>query len=235
MKHFIYKTTNIINGKYYIGAHSTNNVDDGYLGSGKLLRKSIEKYGRENFIREILLYCENIEELYNKESQIISEHLGNNMCYNVKPGGKGGWYSVNKSGIHRGTNNVMNRCPELKRQIIESGRQTRLKNKEYYDNISRVNGVKAKEKCTGVKCPTKGSSERSKKVWKENYEKMRDSLSNYFLVQSPAGEKYTTNRLEDFCKEKNLTYTSLWNTSRTNKQVKKGKSKGWSCKKISQL
>jgi hypothetical protein len=235
LKHFIYKTTNIMNGKYYIGAHSTNDVNDGYLGSGKLLRKSIEKYGKENFIREILFYCENIEELYNKESQIISEHLDNNMCYNVKPGGKGGWYSVNNLGIHRGTNNVMNRCPELKRQIIENGRLTRLKNKEYYDNISRVNGAKAKEKCTGVKCPAKGSSERSKKVWRENYEKMRDSLSNYFLVQSPTGEKYTTNRLEDFCKEKNLTYTSLWNTSRTNKQVKKGKSKGWSCKKISQL
>lgn len=234
MKHFIYKTTNIINGKYYIGAHSTQNEDDNYLGSGTLLKKSIEKHGRENFVREILFYCVDINELYLKEIEVISEHLDNNMCYNVKPGGKGGWYSVNTSQINRGSNNVMNRCPELKRKIIENARLTRLKNKEYYDNISRNNGLKAKEKCTGVKCPSKGDSERVKRQWKENYENMRNSLSNFFEVIDPHGNKHITNRLEDFCKENNLTYTALWNTSRTNKQVKKGKTKGWICKKISQ-
>lgn len=234
MKHFIYKTTNKINGKYYIGAHSSKNEDDGYLGSGILLRKSIEKYGKNNFIREILLYCNTVEELYSKESEIISEHLDNEMCYNVKPGGKGGWYSVNSSGVHIGSNNVMNRCPDIKNKVIEKSRQTKLKNKEYYANISRTNGMKAREKCTGMKCPSKGNSERIRLQWKENYDKMRDSLSNFFEIVDPDGNIFITNRLEEFCKDNDITYTSLWNTSRTNKPVKKGKSKGWLCKKISQ-
>ncbi len=51
--HFIYKTTNLINGKFYIGMHSTSNLKDGYLGSGKRLWFSIKYHGRENHIIEI--------------------------------------------------------------------------------------------------------------------------------------------------------------------------------------
>ena len=47
--HFLYKTTNLINNKYYYCVHSTKNLNDGYLGSGKYLKRSINKYGKENF------------------------------------------------------------------------------------------------------------------------------------------------------------------------------------------
>ena len=45
--HFIYKTTNLLTGRYYIGMHSTDNLEDGYLGSGKRLRHSVNKYGKD--------------------------------------------------------------------------------------------------------------------------------------------------------------------------------------------
>ena len=47
--HYIYKTTCIINDKFYIGMHSTDNMEDGYIGSGKRLWHSINYHGKENF------------------------------------------------------------------------------------------------------------------------------------------------------------------------------------------
>lgn len=64
---FVYKTTNIINGKYYIGVHKTYDIEDGYLGSGTILKKAIEKYGKENFSREILSYHDSYDSALKEE------------------------------------------------------------------------------------------------------------------------------------------------------------------------
>lgn len=89
--HFIYKTTNLNNGKYYIGMHSTSNFNDGYLGSGDRLRRSIRKYGRENFKLEILEFFNDRESLAKRERELINEEvIKDEMCMNLAYGGVGG-------------------------------------------------------------------------------------------------------------------------------------------------
>ena len=74
-KFYIYKTTNIITHKFYIGMHRTDNMNDGYLGSGVILKRSLKKYGKENHIKEILSYHESFIDLCKAEQLIINEEM----------------------------------------------------------------------------------------------------------------------------------------------------------------
>jgi hypothetical protein len=90
--HFIYKTTCLITNKFYIGMHSTNNLEDGYLGSGKRLWYSLNKYGRENHKLERLEFFDTRKQLRYKEIEIVNEDLIKNpLCMNLKEGGDGGF------------------------------------------------------------------------------------------------------------------------------------------------
>lgn len=87
---FVYQTTNLINGKIYIGVHSTNDLDDGYLGSGNLISKALKKYGKENFKREILEFFETKNEAYIYESLVVnSDFILRDDIYNITEGGYG--------------------------------------------------------------------------------------------------------------------------------------------------
>jgi len=89
--HFIYKTTNILTGRYYYGMHSTDDLDDGYLGSGKQLRYSMRKYGEKNHRRDILEFCKDRKELIQKERKIVDlSEIAKKDCMNLVIGGEGG-------------------------------------------------------------------------------------------------------------------------------------------------
>ena len=91
MKHIIYKTHNTVNGKYYIGKHSQKNDEfDGYLGSGRNIRRAVEKYGKENFVRETIAEFDTEEECFLAEIEVIGDlWYKDPMCYNENSGGLG--------------------------------------------------------------------------------------------------------------------------------------------------
>ena len=122
-KHYIiYKITNLINGKIYIGKHKCDNLDDNYFGSGKRLWQAINKYGIENFNYEIL------EEIADGESQeFINERekyfiqyyhsLKDELGYNVTIGGDG--------------------CPKPPLSYEEKLERSKLFNKEEIQDIQK--------------------------------------------------------------------------------------------------
>jgi group I intron endonuclease len=100
MYYIIYKLTNLINNKIYIGSHKTKNVNDNYMGSGKYLKYAQEKYGVENFKKEILYIFDNAIDMYAKEAEMVNkDFLINENTYNLRIGGAGGWDYVNNSGL----------------------------------------------------------------------------------------------------------------------------------------
>jgi len=98
-KYIVYKTTNLINGKIYIGCHKTLNLEDDYLGSGTMFKRALLKYGKENFKREILHQFNNAEEMYKKEAELVNESfVSSDDNYNLTYGGAGSWHFCNSQG-----------------------------------------------------------------------------------------------------------------------------------------
>ena len=91
MKYTIYKVTNTINNKIYIGKHQTENPDDGYYGSGVALKNSIRKHGKSNFTKEVLHIFDSEEEMNKMEKELITEEfVSRTDTYNMGVGGEGG-------------------------------------------------------------------------------------------------------------------------------------------------
>ncbi|CAH1068189.1 homing endonuclease [Acinetobacter phage AB-Navy97] len=125
MYYYTYKITNKVNGHFYIGAHKTSNLNDGYMGSGTALKHAIKKYGADKFEKQILKFHDSQEEMYEHEKELVNADLVlNKKSYNIKLGGHGGFDYVNAT--------------NTKEFILERNRkaskvfQEKLKDPEFY-------------------------------------------------------------------------------------------------------
>jgi hypothetical protein len=95
----IYKITNQLNGKFYIGKHQTKDLNDGYMGSGKALREDMKLLGVENFYKEIVEIYDSEEKMNLAESILVV--IDSEVSYNKCPGGKGGFGYINENNLNR--------------------------------------------------------------------------------------------------------------------------------------
>lgn len=144
--HYIYRITCLKNNRYYIGMHSTENLNDGYMGGGRKIVNSVKKYGKEYHRKEILEFLEDRDLLRKRESEIITEELINDpMCMNLQLGGGGGLTTKEHAEKFQKAGNLKFKeklkDPEYKADFGEKVRQ---------NNISRKGkGMFSNEHCKG--------------------------------------------------------------------------------------
>lgn len=90
-----------MNSKFYIGVHKTADEYDEYLGSGKILRASVRKYGRNNFRKMLLLITYSAEEAYRLEATLVEGAITSPLCMNLREGGTGGFDYINRNGLQK--------------------------------------------------------------------------------------------------------------------------------------
>lgn len=126
---FIYKITNTINHKIYIGQHTTDKLEDGYFGSGVLIKKAIKKYGVKSFKKEFLAFTDNEDNLDFLEKYYIKKYKSNVLGYNLTNGGERN-FSVSEESREK------NRLSHLGKTTALRGRSL---SPEHKDKISRSN------------------------------------------------------------------------------------------------
>lgn len=115
MIYYIYEIKNLINHKVYVGVHKTKSMDDGYMGSGKIILRAIKKHGIENFTKTILETFDNPEEMFQKEKEIVNdEFLARPDTYNLRRGGLGGFDYINNAGLNDRTGMIHSDNSKLK-------------------------------------------------------------------------------------------------------------------------
>lgn len=203
-QYYIYMTTNLINNKRYIGKHF-GELNDSYLGSGKLIKKAIEKYGKENFKKEILCIVANNEEANLKEKEYIKfyDAVNNDLFYNLHEGGDGGNNNQKISESVSGINHPM----YGKHHSVETKEKLRQSSLAYWTEDKRKERSK---KYTGAGNPMYG-----KKKSKESEQKR---------IQNTDFSAYRT---EDYRKkmslatsgEKNGNYGNIGEKAKNGKKV----------------
>lgn len=165
---YVYKITNLINNKIYIGVHSTDDLNDGYMGSGRAIKNAIRRYGVENFKKEILVDFETAEIAYRLEKMLVDEKFINRKdTYNAKVGGAGGRPS-----------------DEVRQKISEA------MSGEKHRNFGKHHSEETKRKMSLVKKGKRFSEEHRKKMSEVRKGKHHSKETKRKISEAERGEKH---------------------------------------------
>jgi hypothetical protein len=227
--HYIYITTNLINGKYYIGKHK-GEVDDKYLGSGIILKQAIEKYGRVNFEKEVIVICSTEEEVNTWEKRIIKENLTDPNCYNIAPGGEGGYtvkylseeeqQAIRQKAIKTRKNYVIEHPQEVKAWQSKQ-REALLRNLENHKSaIKRGLSLKTREE----------KEDQHKKITQRKLE--NGYYSKFQLIDPDGNIVMQSIGAENIAKKYKVTPNGIRVASKHGKPISRGNLKGFKIIKI---
>lgn len=172
--HFFYKTTCSITNKCYYGVHSTHDLNDGYIGSGKLLHEDIRKYGKEHFKCEHLKFFDSSKDAFKYEEAFVDEAIINSeSTYNIAIGGQGGFlgYDAHK----RAAQKLMNK-PKTKEHREKLSHAT----KEWYKNVGDSNETKLKKSLSHKGVPLSDEHAKSIREGKAKNKSQCPYCKNYF-------------------------------------------------------
>lgn len=216
--HLVYIIVNLINLKTYLGVHSTTDINDSYMGSGKIIKKAIEKYGVENFKKFILHECSSREEALQIEKYYINEEVVlSKETYNLSLGG----YSYPTLPGQLNPASKTNMSEEKRKEKGKRGYQTRINNgtvrKGDKHNFSKAFLGEEALRIKALKSvDTRRNSGVLKEVWNKMQEAKADKANEYILI-SPDGTVYEIKyNLLDFCRKHKLSYACLYDRIHTN-------------------
>lgn len=190
---FIYKTTNLVNNKIYVGKAKYNNPN--YFGSGLKITSAIKKYGKHNFTKTILEECDD-EIVSEREIYWISyfRSTDDSIGYNISQGGEGGrhyWATLTEE--QRAEHNKKISKAKRGKPRKPHSEETKRKMAAAFNRDPQWLSNRAKAICKPFTC-----------------------------VNHKTGEVFFTNDLKSFCQEKGLTYSNMTYNARTRKTFTEG-------------
>ncbi len=205
MYHIVYLSTNLINGKRYIGDHSADNINDNYFGSGVLIKKAIKKYRKENFKKEILEWFSTKEEAFNAQEKYIIQY--NTLI----PNG----YNISLKGGHQVRNSLNEETiNRLKRRIISEETREKIRKSWIKRKIEKPTSKETKEKMSLSRIG-KNNSFYGKHHSEETKKKLKNADKKYTQT-----EKYKENMSKSTAGNKNGMF-SRHHSAEAREKIKK--------------
>lgn len=168
MFYYLYEIKNIVNNKIYVGVHKTKNINDGYMGSGKIIKNAIEKYGIENFVKTIIEYFSTPEEMFAREKEVVNESfLRDHNTYNLRRGGTGGFDYINENKIVKFKGKKHSESSKLK--MGHPGNKHWLGKKHTKETREKI-GLKSKGRNTGFRHSAETKDKIRKAALNQKYE-----------------------------------------------------------------